>query len=132
VRELSGDRHVLLLWAPGPADDPRHPGDDVAAAKVLELGGGGNVIPVPTPDLATLIAALSLARLVVCPDGGAMHLAAALGKPLVAMFGDSPVARWRPWGVEHRVVQPESTDLADLALEPVLAAARELWPANAG
>lgn len=126
ARELARDRHVLLLWAPGPADDPRHPGDEVAAAKVIELSGGGNVIPVPTPDLATLIAALSLADLVVCPDGGAMHLAAALGKPVVAMFGDSPVARWRPWGVAHRVVRPDSGDLADLRLEPVLEAVGEL------
>ncbi len=129
--ELARDSHVMLLWAPGPADDPRHPGDDVAAAKVLEQSGGGNVIPVPTPDLATLIAALSLARLVICPDGGAMHLAAALGKPVVALFGDSPVARWRPWGVEHRVVRPESGDLADLQLEPVLQAAAGLALANA-
>lgn len=132
ARELARDRHVMLLWAPGPADDPRHPGDDVAAAKVLKLAGEGNVIPVPTPDLATLIAALSLARLVVCPDGGAMHLAAALGKPVVALFGDSPVARWRPWGVEHGVVRPESGDLADLQLEPVLAAAAGLALPNAG
>lgn len=134
VRELSGGQHVLLLWAPGPADDPRHPGDDVAAAKVLELAAStphsGNVIPVPTPDLATLIAALSLVRLVVCPDGGAMHLAAALGKPVVALFGDSPVARWRPWGVAHRVVRPESGDLADLRLEPVLDAAAALAVPN--
>ncbi|MBM3508356.1 MAG: glycosyltransferase family 9 protein, partial [Alphaproteobacteria bacterium] len=113
---------VMLLWAPGAADDPRHPGDDVAPAKVLDQSGGGNLIPVPTPDLATLIAALSLARLVICPDGGAMHLAAALGKPVVALFGDSPVARWRPWGVAHRIVRPESGDLADLVLEPVLEA----------
>lgn len=130
ARELSGDRQVLLLWAPGPADDPRHPGDDVAAAKVLELAAStphsGNVVPVPTPDLATLIAALALADMAVCPDGGAMHLAAALGKPVVALFGDSPVERWRPWGVAHRVVRPESGDLADLALEPVLAAVRSL------
>jgi len=127
ARELARGSRVMLLWAPGPGDDPRHPGDDVAAAKVLELaGGGGHIIPVPTPDLARLIAALSLARLVICPDSGAMHLAAALGKPVVALFGDSPVARWRPWGVAHRIVRPESGDLADLQLEPVLAAAREM------
>jgi ADP-heptose:LPS heptosyltransferase len=84
------------------------------------------VIPVATPDLKTLIAALSLADRVVCPDGGAMHLAAALGKPVVALFGDSPVARWRPWGVPHRVLQPDSRDLADLALDAVLGACADL------
>jgi heptosyltransferase-3 len=120
VKELSREHNVMLLWAPGPADDPRHPGDDDAAARIE------GAVPVPTPDLATLIAALSLARLVVCPDGGAMHLAAALGKPVVALFGDSPPERWRPWGVEHRVLRPDSRDLADLPLAPVLGAVREL------
>jgi ADP-heptose:LPS heptosyltransferase len=55
-----------------------------------------------------------------------MHLAAALGKPVVALFGDSPLERWRPWGVAHRVVRPESRDLADLELEPVLDALQAL------
>jgi ADP-heptose:LPS heptosyltransferase len=84
------------------------------------------VIPLATPDLKTLIAALSLAGRVVCHDGGAMHLAAALGKPVVALFGDSPVERWRPWGVPYRVVRPESRNLAELPLEPVLEAFRAL------
>lgn len=123
---LSARGRVMLLWAPGSRDNPRHPGDDEAAARVIELANAPAIMPVATPDLKTLIAALSLAERVVCPDGGTMHLAAALGKPVVALFGDSPVSRWRPWGVPHRVVQPESRDLADLALEPVLEAFRAL------
>ncbi|MEW5864671.1 MAG: glycosyltransferase family 9 protein [Pseudomonadota bacterium] len=126
ARELAREQPVLLLWAPGPRDDPRHPGDDAAAREVTRLAASDRLVPLPTPDLAALIAALSLARLVVCPDGGAMHLAAALGKPVVALFGDSPPERWRPWGVAHRIVRPGSRDLADLPLAPVLAAAREL------
>ena len=120
--ELAKEGRVLLLWAPGAADNPRHPGDDDAAAEVLRRAGAAAPVPVATADLKTLIAALSLADRVVCPDGGAMHLAAALGKPVVALFGDSPVDRWRPWGVPHRVVRPESGNLADLPLQPVLEA----------
>lgn len=120
--ELSRRGKVLLLWAPGARDNPRHPGDDEAAAEVVRSAGSPALIPVPTPDLKTLVAALSLADRIVCPDGGAMHLAAGLGKPVVALFGDSPVARWRPWGVPHKVVQPDSRDLKDLALAPVLEA----------
>jgi ADP-heptose:LPS heptosyltransferase len=126
ARELSKSARVILLWAPGPRDNPGHPGDDEAAAAVLREARGAAVVPVETPDLRTLIAALSLADRVACPDGGAMHLAAALGKPVVALFGDSPVARWRPWGVPHEVVRPETRDLADLPLEPVLEAWRKL------
>jgi ADP-heptose:LPS heptosyltransferase len=124
--QLARQAGVLLLWAPGSKDNPRHPGDDEAAQQVLDLARNPSVIPVATPDLKTLVAALSLAGRVVCPDGGAMHLAAALGRPVVALFGDSPVERWRPWGVPHRVLQPESRNLADLALEPVLEAMQAL------
>ena len=122
--ELAREARVLLLWAPGPRDNPRHPGDDEAAAEVWRAAPG--VTPVPTPDLSTLVAALSLADRVVCPDGGTMHLAAALHKPVVALFGDSPVERWRPWGVPHRVLRPESKNLADLPLAPVLEACAAL------
>ena len=52
----------------------------------------------------------------------AVHLASALGKPVVALFGDSPVERWRPWGVQHRVLQPESHNVADVTVAAVLAA----------
>jgi heptosyltransferase-3 len=133
--QLSRQGRVMLLWAPGSKDNPGHPGDDEAAQQVLgmanvaqvaDMANHPAVIPVATPDLKTLIAALSLADRVICPDGGAMHLAAALGKPVVALFGDSPVERWRPWGVAHRVVRPESRDLASLALEPVLEAFQAL------
>jgi len=124
--ELAKEARVLLLWAPGAADNPRHPGDDAAAAEVLRAAADPRVVPVATADLETLIAALSLADRVVCPDGGAMHLAAALGKPVVALFGDSPVERWRPWRVPHRVLRPESKNLADLQLHPVLQACAEL------
>jgi ADP-heptose:LPS heptosyltransferase len=126
LSELSKRHRVMLLWAPGARDDPRHPGDDEAAAEIVRSVEGSRIVAVPTPDLKTLISALSLPRLVVCPDGGAMHLAAALGKPVVALFGDAPVARWRPWGVPHRVLRPESRNLADLRLEPVLGAVAEL------
>jgi len=120
--QLAENTRVLLLWAPGASGHPAHPGDDAAAAEVLRLARKPTVIPVATADLKTLIAALSLADRVICPDGGTMHLAAALAKPLVALFGDSPVDRWRPWGVPHRVLRPESRDLADLPVAPVVEA----------
>ena len=120
LHELKKQSRILLLWAPGAKDDPRHPGDDEMARGL----DGEGIVPLPTPDLATLTAALSLADRVICPDGGAMHIAAALGKPIVALFGDSPVERWRPWRVPCRIASPPSGNLRDLAIEEVLLAAR--------
>ncbi|OFW07758.1 MAG: hypothetical protein A3H27_12820 [Acidobacteria bacterium RIFCSPLOWO2_02_FULL_59_13] len=116
--ELKKQSGVLLLWAPGSKDDARHPGDDEMARLLF----GEGVIPLATPDLATLIAALSLAERVICPDGGAMHIAAALGKPIVALFGDSPVERWGPWRIAHHIVRPVTADLRELRVAPVIEA----------
>jgi ADP-heptose:LPS heptosyltransferase len=123
VRELARNGEVMLLWAPGKKSDPRHPGDDEAARLIAERAP---CTPVETRTLPALVAALSLAERVVCPDGGAMHLAAGLGKPVVALFGDSPPERWRPWAVPHRVVRPASRDLKDLPLADVLDALASL------
>jgi heptosyltransferase-3 len=117
ILELQKTTRVMLLWAPGSKDDPRHPGDDERARQLM---AETKALAVATPDLRSLIAALSLARTLICPDGGAMHLAAGLGKPVVALFGDSPVERWRPWGVPHRLVRPDSGDLRDLPVAPVV------------
>ena len=82
----------------------------------------------PSRDLGNLIAGLSLVDGVITPDGGAMHLAAALGKPVVALFGDSPVTRWRPWGVACEIVQAVSGDVADMPVSDVLTAWNRLAP----
>jgi heptosyltransferase I len=56
-------------------------------------------------SLAQLAAILRKARLAVTTDTGAMHLAAALGTPVAALFG--PTAPWRtgPFGDGHQVVR---------------------------
>jgi ADP-heptose:LPS heptosyltransferase len=121
----------LLLWAPGEPDNPRHPGDDDKARAVARGCDGLPVLACPTDELRRLIAALSLCDCVVCADGGAMHLAAALGKPILCFFGDSPPDRWRPWKAPHELLQPASRDLADLTVEEALAGFERLWRARA-
>ncbi|MBK7015823.1 MAG: hypothetical protein IPH39_09655 [Sulfuritalea sp.] len=69
-----------------------------------------------------LIAALAECDALICADGGAMHLAAGLGLPIVCLFGDSGAARWRPWGVPYRLLQKPSLDVGDIAVAEVVAA----------
>ena len=45
------------------------------------------------------------ARLMVTADTGPMHCAAALGVPVVALFGPTWPERTGPWGQRHRVIQ---------------------------
>lgn len=116
----------MLLWAPGNADDPQHPGDDEKAARVLELTAGLPVAAVPTHRLEELIAALSLCDAVICGDGGAMHVAAGLGKPIVCLFGQSTAARWHPWGPSYELLQPPSMEVADIPVDAVVEAYRRI------
>lgn len=113
---------VLLFWAPGSQNDPAHPGDDEKLAEVMAQLGGLPVFPLPTSTLDELIAGLSLCQAAICSDGGAMHVAAGLGMPLVCLFGDSDADRWHPWGVPHKVLQPESRCVQDITPSEVLAA----------
>lgn len=112
----------LLFWAPGSPNDSRHPGDDEKAQALIRAAAGLPVVPMGTGELADLIAGLSLVDRLLCSDGGAMHLAAGLGKPIVCLFGNSDLARWHPWGVPYEALQPPSQDVADVSVEDFLAA----------
>ncbi|VVM05072.1 heptosyltransferase II [Methylacidimicrobium cyclopophantes] len=54
--------------------------------------------------LEEFLAALARSRLVVCNDSGAMHVAALLGVPVVALFGSTDPARTGPLGSSTRIL----------------------------
>ncbi len=109
----------LLLWSPGSADNVQHPGDDDKAARVLELAAGLPIVAIPTRRLEDLIAALYVCDAVICGDGGAMHVAAGLGKPIVCLFGQSTAARWHPWGPAYELLQMPSMEVKDISVDAV-------------
>lgn len=55
----------------------------------------------------SLIATLALSTLVICQEGGILHLAAGLNKKVVGLFENTPekIGAWYPWGVEHALVK---------------------------
>jgi heptosyltransferase-3 len=55
-------------------------------------------------SLRELAALTARARLFVGVDSAPMHIAAAMGTPVVALFGPSGDLEWGPWGVAHRIV----------------------------
>jgi len=79
------------------------PGEESFAGEVSrKIDGTAIMLGLTIPALAELIRG---ARLYIGNDSGPMHLAAAVGTPVVAVWGSSDSRRWRPWSVEHRVVQ---------------------------
>ncbi|MBF0214351.1 MAG: glycosyltransferase family 9 protein [Magnetococcales bacterium] len=114
-----GER-VLLFWSPGAADNPLHPGDDDKARQILQAVGELAVTPMPTRALPELIAGLARCQAVICSDGGAMHLAAGLGKPIVCLFGNSDARRWHPWGPRYQLLQPASHQVGEISTAELL------------
>lgn len=55
-----------------------------------------------TGQFAALLAQFDL---FLCHDSGPMHVAAALGVPVVALFGSQNTAIWRPLGDRHTMLQ---------------------------
>ncbi len=56
-------------------------------------------------DLRQLVALLDRADLVIANDSGPMHIAAALGRPLVTMYGPTNPVRTGPYGRDDSVVR---------------------------
>ena len=115
---------VLLSWAPGDATNPLFPGDDGKAEEVAGLMRTRPIL-LRTPRLADLIAAVSVSDFVLSPDGGCVHIAAALAIPQVALFGKAYLEQWRP--VNPRSIVLHGRGRADrITVEEVVAAATTL------
>ncbi len=75
-------------------------GDEVARAVVEGSQGAARAVVLTLPEL---IALTRRAALVVAGDTGPLHLGAALGRPVVALFGPTDPARTGPFGTRARV-----------------------------
>ena len=75
---------------------------DVSFAATVAAGAGERVRNlVGQTSLRQLQAVLSRSDVVFGPDSGALHLAAALGKPVVSLWGATSAGRSTPWGSER-------------------------------
>lgn len=131
ILQAQPNTQVLLFWSPGNADDPHHPGDDEAAAQLIKAVGSNRLIPMPTQNLTELIAALSLCDLFIGTDGGAMHLAVALNKKILALFENKPdkLNHWYPWQTKSQVVHslnPVQPNIDQITLSQVIEALEAL------
>ena len=124
ILQTQPETQILLFWSPGKADDPHHPGDDEAAEQLSKAINSDRLIPMPTQNLSELIAALSLCDVFIGTDGGAMHVAAALNKKVLAMFENKPdkLNHWYPWQVQNEVVHGAAPEIRSIPLGMVLTA----------
>ena len=109
-----------IFWSPGDSKNPMHPGDD---DKALILKKELKDLPVkfiPTPTLESLIKSIQTCGSMIMADGGAMHIAAALNRPIIALFGDSNPKRWRPWGVPYTLMQNKTEHVKDIEVSKIV------------
>ncbi|HTL60174.1 MAG TPA: glycosyltransferase family 9 protein [Nitrospira sp.] len=96
---------IRVVFTGGPSDGPALDEIERFVTRPLRRLDGKT-------SLTSLAAIYRRAHVVVTTDSGPMHLAAAVGTPVVALFG--PTAPWRtgPYGANHLVIR------ADLACSP--------------
>jgi heptosyltransferase I len=83
-------RHNLrsvVLWGPG---------DEHLARNVVTASDGAAVVSPPT-TVAELVSLAKAAAIMITGDTGPMHVAGAVGTPLVGIFGPTDPARNGPW-----------------------------------
>jgi heptosyltransferase-1 len=114
------------------------PGEQEIATEVVKASGG--VAEAPEFTLERLISIARRASLMIAGDTGPLHLACALGKPVVGIFGPTEPKRNGPFGVPFRVLrhpaskrdharrsEPEA-GLLTITPDEVVAAALDLLP----
>lgn len=128
VHSLCSDGYAVLANA--------GPKELLLVQELVRLTGG--VVQPVTPDLTELIAITRRTALTIAGDTGPLHLACALGRPVVGIFGPTDPARNGPFGCDFRVLRhPESrrdhsrrsepeAGLLTITPEAVIEAAREL------
>jgi lipopolysaccharide heptosyltransferase II len=83
--------------------------DDAAFAEAVQDAGGGPLLNlVGRTTLRDVIAVMEHAAVAIGPDTGPMHIAAAVGAPVVALFGATSPLRSGPWGCEDLVVRGDA------------------------
>jgi hypothetical protein len=90
IRE-SQPAHAILMLGTGP--EQRLNEEIIAVAGVDGIYNVADDLPIPR-----LIALLSRARGLITVDSGPAHAAAAVGCPLVVLFGKASTTLYRPWG----------------------------------
>jgi heptosyltransferase-1 len=96
ARRLRGATGLGTLVTAAAGEEP------LASAVVAAAGGAARAVA--APDLPSLAALIRRARLMLGGDTGPVHLAHALGVPVLALYGPTDPARNGPYGAPDRAL----------------------------
>lgn len=98
LRERTG-LHSLVTWGP----------KERALADAVANASAGAASPAPATSIADLAALMRSAALVVSGDTGPLHIGAAVGTPIVGLFGPTRPERNGPWEPRDEVLSRADT-----------------------
>jgi heptosyltransferase-1 len=119
------------------------PGEKAAAEEVVRVAAPASPVVLRT-TIEELMGLLAHAQCVLAADSGPLHLAAALGAPVVGLYGPTDPARngpfvpsavvvseARPDEISYKRKNTYSPAMLRISVEKVLAAAESVWKGNA-
>lgn len=134
IRALQSSRRHFVVTA--------GPGQGGLADEVVRHSDSDSVTVIPPLDLESFAALASLSGSYIGNDTGTTHIAAALGKPVLVVFGSSNPAAWHPWGTRFKLLRsnracipcpgyhclhyPHARCIRDIEVESAVQAFREL------
>ena len=104
---------LQIVWVSTKSINPEFQiGGFEASGQFLNLSGCTNINELPS--------LIESSDLILANDSGPMHLAAALHKEVIALFGPTNPKRYGPWGQLHNVLEAPDSNLKKLSVENVI------------
>ena len=119
ARELAAhfQARLLVTWGKDEAD----------LGKTLVDLLPGNILAIVQKDIRKFAAMISPSFLFLCNDTGVMHVAAAIGVPLVVVFGPTNPDEWKPFGKKFVALKSSDGNCSSVEPEEIINAAKSLF-----
>lgn len=91
---------ILLLWGPGDEKD----------AQTMQTLSGNKFIMAPPTTITQLGALIKKCNAVLANDSGPMHIASAVGTPVLGLFGPTDPKLQGPFGTKNRYIHLQDLD----------------------
>lgn len=122
--------NIAVTAAPQKAINPSHNHAESEEGKLLKLCQQYPCTLYNELEISEEYQLIANSKVILTPDGGMMHFAAALEKPVVELLGNDDIAVWGVRGENCICLQPDSKKVSDLPTDKIIAAVTKYISAN--